>query len=561
MLGLAGMVAANAAVFLGASEIVRRAGPLPGALGLVGFLLARFLLISTLMLLAGTAGLLHATALGIAGIAALAALLMSGAHRRLPRLPRPEPAFAAAAGLLALRLLLQIWFYAPCNSDAVSYHLTKIPEWVRASGFVREMGVDTLAPLPSGFELIETWWVVFLHHDVLIEMAGAEFVLLFAAGGAAVGQGLGFSPRSAAWGGLACALIPGIQAGATSGLNDVPVAALVLATFALLFGRAPWAWVAAAAGLGLGIKPTYGFAAPGFLLLAWLLRRETRPAPGRAGLLLMALPPAVFWYVRNLVWFGNPLHPVGSSGLHTPSGELKVQFGPSLANGVRNLGALLGPRLLDAYGSYDALSTFKAGWGLAAVLVGGVALPGLLRANPRSRPLVAGLAVSLISVLFLVHHDPWYGRFVLFFPAVLVLGTLRIPFLRFPLGLALVVQFAQTCFPTDQPIEQVRNLARMSWRDRSMGPPIPGTDPVLFRCTEPDHHRGESYLLYRPDYSRAVVFLRSDRLEELREAIRKSGARFAYVARLNPPEDPLIRAGLEEGVLRPLGDGRFAVVR
>src|SRR5436189_74641 len=80
------------------------------------------------------ASLLTPAALGIAGAAALAALLAGGAHRRLPRWrdPGAGPVILVIFGLVALRLLAQAWVFAPYIPDVLSYNLPKVAEWVRA---------------------------------------------------------------------------------------------------------------------------------------------------------------------------------------------------------------------------------------------------------------------------------------------------------------------------------------------------------------------------------------------------------------------------------------------
>src|SRR5439155_312253 len=83
--------------------------------------------------------------------------------------------------------------------------------------------------LISGFELIETWWVVFLHHDVLIELAGVEFLLLSGAGAYALAREMGWSGKCASRAALLFIMTPGLHLQATSCLNDGPVAALITA--------------------------------------------------------------------------------------------------------------------------------------------------------------------------------------------------------------------------------------------------------------------------------------------------------------------------------------------
>ncbi|HLF91873.1 MAG TPA: hypothetical protein VJB14_00280, partial [Planctomycetota bacterium] len=321
IVGLGALLVGNAATLLGARLLLLRCRTGSGSMDALLFLLFRLALLSIAVLLAGLTRTLTAPDLGIASLLALAGLLAAGAHRGL-RLPA-RPARLGPAGWLALavlaRLLLQAWFFSPHLGDATAYHLPKIGEWVRAGGFTREMGVHPHVSFPAGFELVETWWVVFLRHDVLIEMAGVEFVLLAFVATRALAERLGLDARAAFFAGLLYALVPGFHLSATSCMNDAPAAAGVVALAALLAGRCPLPLLLLAAGLGVGIKPTFGFALPGMALLAWLWRREpgaATPIPrpiawglGTAGLLLGS-----FWYARNVAWFGNPFHPLGTPG-------------------------------------------------------------------------------------------------------------------------------------------------------------------------------------------------------------------------------------------------------
>ncbi len=261
-LGLASFLVANAATLLGARAVLRRSATGDLALDVVLFLILRFLLVSLSVLVAGVTGLLAPLPLGLAGAAGMTLLLLLREHRglTLPRVATLRNLLGAVLAAVAIRLVLQAWFFAPYNYDALSYHLTKVAEWVRAGGFTREMGVDTHATFPAGFELVEAWWVVFLRHDVLIEMAGVEFLALAFASVVALARRVGLGERGSLFAGLIYALVPGVHLSATSCLNDVPVAALVLATAALAAARAPLPWLLLAAGLGIGVKPTFGYA-------------------------------------------------------------------------------------------------------------------------------------------------------------------------------------------------------------------------------------------------------------------------------------------------------------
>src|SRR5204863_2985827 len=129
---------------------------------------------------------------------ALALLLLRGAHRRFPRPAAVDMGrwLATLLGIVALRLLLQVYFFSPHMGDAVAYHLPKLGEWIRAGGFTREMGLHPHTTFPAGFELVEAWWVVFPRHDLLIEMAGVEFLALAFSATYALARWLGWGQRT-----------------------------------------------------------------------------------------------------------------------------------------------------------------------------------------------------------------------------------------------------------------------------------------------------------------------------------------------------------------------------
>src|SRR5207244_3087828 len=138
---------------------------------------------------------------------------------------------------IAARLLLQVWFFAPMVGDALTYHLPKVAEWVGSGRMTRELGPDPRAAFPAGFELVEAWCCVFLHHDALIEMAGVEFLALAFAATYALGRRLGLEERPSVLAAFLYALTPGLHFQATGCMNDGPVAALIVGGGALLFLR------------------------------------------------------------------------------------------------------------------------------------------------------------------------------------------------------------------------------------------------------------------------------------------------------------------------------------
>jgi hypothetical protein len=556
ILGVLGMIAANAATILGARRLLEPIRTHKPSVDFLLFLLLRTLLISGAVLIAGTLHLLTPPALGIAGVLALALLLALGTGRLLPR-PDPLPWkgwLIAAAALLLLKLLLQVWFFAPYTGDVVSYHLPKIAEWVRAGAFTRELGLNPRVTLPAGFELIETWWVVFLHHDALIEMAGVEMLFLASASVYAISRELHSSPSCALAGAILFALTPGLQMEATSTLNDVAAAAMTVATAALILARADWPLLLLVAGLGTGIKPTYVYALPGLGLLSILLRREPliRTAEPRPAWILAGAAVAVgaAWYVRNLIWFGNPFYPMG-----TELGRQVQQLGPSFQSLRENLLTFLDVRIYDRF-PVGALHTGNANWGAVAFACGMPALIAGLRDEARLRKLALAYSASILTIFSLVTLDAWNMRFILFVPSLLAIAAARLAGTRRTFGIVIsaasVLCFVSTIVPSELSKPIASRLIAQSWKDRTARPaiaPLPEGEAV--GCAG-DELSG-AYWLYQPDFSRRVVYLRESSSGALMERLDREGVRVLYVSP-RIAESPSFKEAAAAGALRAFTD-------
>jgi hypothetical protein len=557
ILGLFWLVVANAASFIGARVLVQRVRSDVNHIRVLLFLLFRFALISGLILLAGMTGCLSSTRLGLACAGALALMLAFGRPERLDRpcLDGISPVVLGLFGIVAFRLLLQVWVFPPYDYDAISYHLPKIAEWVRAERFTREMGIDTHVPFPAGFELIETWWVVFLHHDVLIELAGVEFLVLAGAATFSLARQVGLNPQWSLMASLFFILTPGLHLCATACLNDCPTAAIYLSAAALVVARSPVGLLLLPLGLGIGIKPTFGYAIPGLLVLWVMMRGQPAGVPdrkrlpcvlGATGLLIGS-----FWYVRNAVWFGSPIYPVGTAGLVGRNGILKIQFGPSLTSALRSLRDLVDSRIYDGAYYHTALLRGNSGWGSLAVACGLVSLLVGLRESGLLRKVTASFAISTVCVLALVNYDPWCFRFVYFFPAVLCIAVARLAErsrgVQIVASIGLFFVFLTTMISGEVLLnENFQSLWRQSWRDRTVKPFPQGWDAVegvAYYVFEPEHNRGEAYALYGPGLSRRVVFLKGSTLDEVIAEMEASRVSLLYVARTSWPCDVLERVG------------------
>jgi hypothetical protein len=565
MLGLLAMAFANAASFLGAHDILERVRTGKTSIDVTLFLLIRLLLISSAVLLAGLVHALNPLALGAVGSLVLVLLLARGAHRRLPRFPWRDlgPGWILLAAILLIRLLVQVWIFAPSFDDALSYHLPKVAEAVRAGAWTSELGSDPRSTFPAGFELVEIWWVVFLHHDVIIEMAGLEFLILAGAALHALASGIGWSPRSARIAALIFVLGPGLHFQATSALNDGAVTALIIGALALIASGVAAPLFLIPVLLGAGIKPTMLLALPGIILLMALLPSRDGSTPVRSPHTAFLLAGSAFaigvvWYVRNWIVFGNPIHPMGSGGMTSliTGGTLQT-VGPSLRSLQENLSAFVDLRIYDAQAPSDGNCTLGFNGGAAAFALGFPSLVALLRTEPLLRRIALGIGVSVCSVFTCVVLDPWNSRFILFVTALpaLALGRLwdRHRIVAALGSLALALQVVATCIPGNLTDGTLEALSRQGWRGRAAmpAPSSNANEPIGFCCDD----FGPAYPLYRPDYSRKVIYLRETNVDDLLARVDREGVRFLIVSGTLPKRRPMIEEASRRGRLRPFQQG------
>jgi hypothetical protein len=513
LLRVAGLLLATG--FCGSASLAlrRRLALESGSAGILVFLLFFTAIQSLIVLTAGLTGTLSFWPLTLFSAVGWG-LLQLRKPRLLVRIHPPRDrlgwmlgAMAAAGGL---SLLIKTLLLEPYTGDALQYHLPKIAHWIQSGRFVWGINNDPRVWFSAGFELIETWWVVFLHHDALIELGGVQMALIASAAVYTLAESMDARPGLA---GVLYLFIPAVILQATSCGNDLAVAALILAGYALVAAGAPRPIQALPLLLVAGIKATGAFAALG--VVAFALFRERPPklprwatgALGGVGLLL-----AGFWYARNFIVAGHPLYPFyGNHGEFTWTPQ---QAGIDLESLQATI-QVLPRRLLDPH-PFQSLSRNTSSWGWAMLPLGMPALLLALREDPRYRRLALSFLLGSCATLVCVWPDDSNLRFVLWFPALfaLALARRRAPIWIAAALLACVVNFAATVIPYE---------LRYS---RHVQPPasLPPAEPVACVFSQ----AVSSYRLYNPDFSRRVVYPRS--LEEL----RRSGAKYVYL--YEPPE-------------------------
>jgi hypothetical protein len=561
ILGAVAMLVANVAALLGAQAILERLRTGKPAVDFVLLLLLRLLGISATVIVAGLGHFLNPLALGVAGLLLAGLLMRRGVHRRLPRWSAADwgPVWTLLGLAVAVRLLLQVWFLAPYLGDSLAYHLPKIAEWVRAGGFVAEFGPDRRSTFPAGFELIEAWWVVFLHHDVLIEMAGVEFLLLSTSATYAIARELGWGAKTATVAAALFLMNPALHFMATSCINDGAVTGLLVAAVTLIVAGLHPLLVLLPVALGIGVKPTFLYALPGLALMCGLLPRREGSGPGFPRSVLAvaaaALLVGAFWYLRNWVVYHNPIYPMGPGGMKSLiSGAILQRVGPSWSSLRDNFTCFLDIRVYDASSPPDALCTNNFNWGPGGFALGAVAAVPILREDRLLRRIALGLAVATLGMFMSVELDPWDSRFIVFLAVLpaLALGRLweRYRFVQ-ALGIAaLVIQFVSTCIPGNLGPGGMKELLGQDWRERSgyPSPPESRAARVAYACDD----FGLAYPLYGPGYDRGVVYVRERTLEELLRHLDQEHVELFFVSRELPMRSAVFDEGVRRGRLKAL---------
>ena len=470
-----------------------------------------------LVLASGLSGLLSALPLVLISAAGLGALAFAGALPR-PQLRRPlgglvtarDRILAGAAAVLGLSLVVKVFILSPYWGDALYYHLPNVAEWVRAGRLVFGFMSDSRIWFPMGFELVETWWVVFLGRDTLVEAAGLQMLLLAVMAVRVIARAHDLDARMA---GVVFAFTPIVILHATTCGSDLAIGAMVLAAYALVATRMPRSLQLLPLLMGAGIKPTALFAASGVLVYALSAGPPARQDRRLGALVLSAgLLLGGFWYARNLALKGHPLYPV--YGPQAPGTALQANLLENFDTLRRTLEDLP-RRLLDRY-PYSGFSPNGTSWGWF-ILPWGVPLALVAaRSDPRFRSLAIAFTVGWFATIALSPMNEFNLRLALWFPAIFALAAGRNPgrLILAAAGVALILNFAATLAPVE------RNYPRKFLLPDT----FPREEPIacLFMQDIP------SYLFYNPDFSRRLVYPRS--MEEL----KASGVKTALVWSLPP---------------------------
>ncbi|HXF97692.1 MAG TPA: hypothetical protein VNJ46_03650 [Gaiellaceae bacterium] len=192
--------------------------------------------------------------------------------------------------------------------DALLYHLPRAALWrqQQAVGYVDGAVDERIGAMPPVAEIEALASMLLAGSDRYVGLVQIAAVACSGLAVAGLARRLGLGRRPAAFGALVFSALPLVVLQAPTALNDLAVAALLLAAAYFLLGerRAELGLGGLALALALATKLTTVFALPVLAVLVLVLRRErVRPrlVAGAGG-----LAAGSFWYVLNLFETGRP---------------------------------------------------------------------------------------------------------------------------------------------------------------------------------------------------------------------------------------------------------------
>lgn len=280
------------------------------------------LVLTALCLALGLAGALRLAPMlwASAGIAALGGTTWRTGRASLPRLPpelsSSDRVLAGCVVAVVAGLGLRAIGSAVVEVDSLGYHLPAVAQWTH-DGAVTPLGrPDQTAHYPYGWELLMIPFVLPTGSDWLVCVPNALALMVLALSVYRVGRELGASRSAALCCALAACSLSLVRRQIGTARVDLALAGWTTSALAgCLAARrtrndVDLATAIAAIALAMGTKMS-GLPYAGWLAITAICFGFVRSPAGSArrlvGALVLGVPVAAFWYLRNLVEVGNPL--------------------------------------------------------------------------------------------------------------------------------------------------------------------------------------------------------------------------------------------------------------
>ena len=531
------------------------------------------------------------------------------------RLSFLEPFLFSMLLLQVTRIVFHIWYIPPHAPDTLTYHLVNVAEWVQKGRIHAIISPVGRVYWPANFEVLEAWFAVFLHHDILVTVVPFLYYLVAGASAYAIARVLGLGRTLSATAATLYLFTPSLAIQATACKNDIAIAAVYLLAIAVLLDllrnvghgdrralRRRIAVVGMALCLGLGTKPYLAVIFPAPLLIGLLavLKQRSRGyrlfkfearRPASTALLCVFLILACallgfYWYGRNWVLFDNPFFPTNFRiGDHLVFGSEEVpgfqqgQRGSASIRGLwRNLYALVTDRILDHHRPFTPPLANMAGWGWFNFVCGLSALAYALVFVRRLRLLIVSFILSLLGLFAFVTTDPFFMRFTLWFPVVFALSFVSLlsdvsaKWLKKSLlvlaMLCTLLNWVAVLNVGLMSVNDVKRMMQLPALERSTARLLPDKlgrhktaleivpeDEVIGFCSS---YKGRAYPLYDSDFSRRVNHLCIEDSGFI-ENMMERDIRYLFVDRMTRKQRQLTGEAVQQGHLRKLAEGLYVL--
>ena len=597
--------------------------------------------VTLFLLIAGLAGFLAAIPLGLFSLIGLVCLLVIPSTReallfvkhdlnQLRSVMRvwwdelPVWVRIVAIGFLVatvIRMVFLIWALPPFVWDSLSYHLTRVAQWIQDQRIsIFDTPVERIYT-PANFEVFAAWFTLFIHHDVVVEAAGLPAYLLAGLSVYAIARSLEISKWASALGAIAYLSTPALLLAVTGTKNDPMMAALYLMAVALIIDLLSERGTAARSGyaarllslilvllLAVGTKPYIMHLSVGLLVIGGgILLQDKRPWPWYRDkwtsivgyysssiyirtmvvtLLISGLFLGSYWYLRNWSLTGNPFYPYGVSIGDTPLAPKEGVVPFDFDNLWRNL-KLFTEKFGDKQNRILPDLPNTTGWGWVVYGMGLPALAWGIVRDKRIRILAAGFIVSFLAIMISNRASPWNMRYVVWFPALLCLALAAV-FDGFPDEFKAAKQWLSflfvSCLALNLVMTVTYNLIPIRTFEEMLSRSVWERDAALLDVYMPDeyfsaleivgseerlgynvHANGFVYPLYRSDYSQDLVYVPFspvDSCDDIANEMRVRGTRYLMVAPEHTEDEKILllqRCAIDGDVIRERGINLYVI--